>query len=254
MRTQIQEKLAEFGLSEKEAAVYSASLELGKATADQISKLSNVNRSTTYVQIEMLMEMGLMSTHDEGKKTFFTPEPPENLKRLFERQKQSIDERAQSLDKFLPDLAKIYENAGERPVVRFFQGKEGLITMRNEVLKIKSKEYFIATSHDHMCEVFTEEERDDFSRRRGDKGIGGKALYTKTGEDIVPVAPLQMKRVSQENFPFQSDIYIYDNKVALASMKGHIVGVIIESSAIATTMRAIFNLAWEGAFKEKKVK
>ena len=52
MNTPLIEKLEEFGLSEKEAKVYMASLEIGEATADQIAKHSGVNRSTTYVQIQ----------------------------------------------------------------------------------------------------------------------------------------------------------------------------------------------------------
>ena len=51
-------------------------------TAEKLAKHAKVNRSTTYVQLESLMKVGLMSTHEEGKKTMFAPESPELLKRL----------------------------------------------------------------------------------------------------------------------------------------------------------------------------
>ena len=238
------EKLQEFGLSEKEAKVYFSSLELGSASVDQLSKQAGVNRSTTYVQIEQLMQAGLMSTHTVGKKTLYSPESPDNLKRLFERQQEEIRQKSTALEGFLPDLARLYDSAGERPVVRFFEGKEGLITMRSEVLKMKGKQFYAATAHDYMKSVLTQEERNEFSEQRAAKKIGGKVLYTISGDDIAVVPPLQMQRITEEEYPFESDIYIYDNKVALASLKGTVVGVIIESQAIANSMRTIFDLAW----------
>ncbi|MBI4087815.1 TrmB family transcriptional regulator, partial [Candidatus Kaiserbacteria bacterium] len=67
-------ELEDLGLSEKEARVYLAALELGQNTAERIAKQASVNRSTTYVQLDSLMKMGLISTHEEDKKTLFAPE------------------------------------------------------------------------------------------------------------------------------------------------------------------------------------
>src|SRR3989344_9484889 len=111
-------ELQDIGLSEKEAKIYSAALELGAATADQLAKHSKIVRSTTYVQLESLMEKGLMSTYEQGKKTFFAPESPELLKRFLAKQKENIGAKENDLASFLPDLLRLFEGAGERPVVR----------------------------------------------------------------------------------------------------------------------------------------
>ena len=74
----LEKDIEKLGLSEKEAKVYLASLELGPSPVQVISQKSKVNRATTYVVIDSLMAMGLMSTYDEGKKTFFTSESPES--------------------------------------------------------------------------------------------------------------------------------------------------------------------------------
>ena len=55
------QELGHLGLSEKEAAVYLASLELGPAPVQDISHKAKVNRATTYVMIESLMGRGLIS-------------------------------------------------------------------------------------------------------------------------------------------------------------------------------------------------
>ena len=104
-------QLQEFGLSENEAGVYLASLEIGKATADELSKHANVKRPTTYVQIESLMKKGLMSSVEKDKKTFFVPESPEYLRRLFEKNHQELKQQGKELDRMLPDLARMFETA-----------------------------------------------------------------------------------------------------------------------------------------------
>ena len=49
-------ELQDIGLSEKEARVYLAALEIGRATADQLAKHAKIVRPTTYVQLQSLMK------------------------------------------------------------------------------------------------------------------------------------------------------------------------------------------------------
>ncbi len=251
MNTPLLEKLQEFGLTDKEARVYLASLELGSTTADKISKQADVNRSTTYVQIEQLMEMGLMSTHEEGKKTLYTAESPDNLKRLFERKQEELKQKSKALENFVPELSRIYDSAGERPVVRFFQGKSGVATMRNEILKAKDKRVLVATSFDDLWNTFSEEELMKYSTARAKKKITSYVLYTKSGEDVAPVPPSELRRVSEKEFPFECDVYIFDNKVAMASLKEPLHAVIIESAPLSKSMHSIFRLAWRSSEVKK---
>ena len=51
----------------------------------------------------------------------------------------------------------------------------------------------------------------------------------------------------EDKFPFSSDITIYGDKVAIASLRGKLVGVIMESKEIASTLRSMFELGWEGS-------
>lgn len=48
--------LKSFGMSQKEAEVYLALLELGSAKVSDVSKQSSVNRSSAYVVLETLKE------------------------------------------------------------------------------------------------------------------------------------------------------------------------------------------------------
>src|SRR5437899_393424 len=97
-------ELQDLGLSEKEASIYLAALEIGRATADQLAKHAKIKRPTTYVQLESLMKKGLMSTYEEDKKTYFAPESPELLKRFLQKQKEELNSKESELDSLLPLL------------------------------------------------------------------------------------------------------------------------------------------------------
>lgn len=245
------QELQDFGLSEKEARVYLAALELGKTTADELAKQAKVNRSTTYVQIESLKQKGLMSSYDEGKKTYFVPESPEYLKRLFEKQSGELESKQKELEKLLPNLSKMFETAGERPRVRFFEGKEGLVTMREEVLKSRAKEISVVYSFDALKKVFSQEELDSFIKKRADRDIRTRALYTSREEKLEPRPLTENRLISEKISPIDADIVIYGDTVAVMALKNKLMGVIIENEDIAQSMRSVFNLAWEAAEKYK---
>ena len=84
----LEKELQEVGLQEKEAKVYIAMLELGRATAQDIAKKADVNRATTYFVMENLMKKGLASAIDEGPRQYFLPEDPSQLEAIFETFKE----------------------------------------------------------------------------------------------------------------------------------------------------------------------
>ncbi|MEK7601152.1 MAG: helix-turn-helix domain-containing protein [Patescibacteria group bacterium] len=245
-------ELQDMGLSEKEARVYLAALELGQTTAEKLAKHAKVNRSTTYVQLESLMKMGLMSTHEEGKKTMFAPESPELLKRLLLKQRDEVSMKESHLVELLPALLQQYEGAGERPVVRFFPGKEGIATVREEVLSTKDKQLYVIMSSDNMSKLFTEKELDGYTARRTALNISSKAIYTHRGYFDQAGADALTEHRFLPNLPLTIDIRIFDDKTALFSLQGALFAMVIESKQIASSMKMIFNLLWNQGERSKK--
>jgi HTH-type transcriptional regulator, sugar sensing transcriptional regulator len=240
-------ELQDIGLSEKEAKVYLAALEIGRATADQLAKQANIVRSTTYVQLESLMKKGLMSTYEEGKKTFFAPESPELLKRLLTQQREGIGARERELESFLPFLLQQFAGAGERPVVRFFPGKEGVTAVREEALKLQKKETFVIFSYGHLSKIYPERELDDYSTRRRALGILSKAIY-------VQEAPYEKAGLGElterRHLPLPQltiDIWVFDDKVAIYSLQGHLFALVIQSAQIASSVKILFDFLWDKA-------
>lgn len=242
-------ELQDFGLSEKEARVYLASLEIGRATADQLAKHAKLVRPTTYVQIKSLMEKGLMSTYEEGKKTYFSPESPVGLTRLLEKQKEELKTNESLLSRLLPELSRQFDGAGERPIVRFFPGKEGIAAVREEVLTTKDKQTYVIFSPENLSQLYGEEYINDYSDRRKALGIHSKGIYTyKEFFDKSYLDALTERRsFPPDVLPLTVDIYIFDDKVGILSLEGNLFALVIQSQQIATSAKAIFDFLWLSA-------
>lgn len=241
-------QLKNIGLSDNEAKVYLAMLELGPSPVLEISAKSGVNRPTTYVQIESLKKMGLVSTQTKGKKQLFVAESPEQLESVLEQTCRVAEQKKSELEKIMPELKTIFNLTGERPQVRFFEGKEGLIKMGREFLKAKEKKIIGLTSIDDVLKVFPEITRESYSSDRVKRNIESRSLYTSSKGPIWKRHDKELLReakfIPPEKMPFSADITVFDDKVAIAALKGRVSGAIIEHREIADSFRGLFELVW----------
>lgn len=255
------DELKKIGLSENEAKTYLALLELGSATVQQIAQKSGIKRVTTYVQLETLMKMGLISSFEKSPerkngaaKTFFRAEDPENLKKIVEREKKLSVSREKTLQDALPQLENIFSLSGERPRVRFFEGTEGIKTMQEEFLKRDAREIIGASSFDDVLRIFPKH-LEEFSPRRAGRGITARLIYTSSQgailKNVEKPLSLETAYLPAEKFPFSCDISVIGNTIAILALKNQIFGIAIENKDIADSMRAFFNLAWEEANRMK---
>src|SRR5690349_10276445 len=149
----VQKQLEELGLSPNEVRVYLASLELGASTAQQIAAKAAVPRPTTYVAIGGLVKRGLVSSHTRGKKQYFQAERPEVLKKIVEDEKKRVVSNEEKLKGLLPRLSALISVSGARPDVHYYEGAEGLQTMRAVLFSGGSKELRVIGSPEKFNEV-----------------------------------------------------------------------------------------------------
>src|SRR3989344_388940 len=124
----LEKYLQDLGLSDKEALIYLALLQVDSTTALDLSKKTKINRSTVYVVIDSLSKKGLVSETTIGKKTQFQAESPERLETFVENRKQQFEEQSERLKDIIPEIKSIQRESGERPVVKYFEGKEGIVS------------------------------------------------------------------------------------------------------------------------------
>ena len=236
-------------MSDKEAKVYLASLELGPAPIAAIAKQASVNRPTTYVIIESLIKKGLMSSFDKGKKTFFSAESPERLLSLLRLKEKETQEQAREFETILPDLKKLYSLAGGAPKVRFFEGKKGIQTIQEDIIASKPKKVDEFTSLDDAYKIFPPTPTDH--RHKIQKAIQrARTIYTSKKGPVLDnnkdQTSNQKKFVPQDKYPFSCDVILYANKVAVIAYK-NLIGILIEDPEIARMFTFIFELSWAGA-------
>ena len=96
---EIIKSLKKFGLSEKEGEVYLSCLELGEATASDISIKSNLPRTLVYDILERLIDLGLVSYNLKAKKKHFIAAEPRELLRILKEKKFVFDTAFTNLHK-----------------------------------------------------------------------------------------------------------------------------------------------------------
>jgi sugar-specific transcriptional regulator TrmB len=243
-------ELEKIGLSEKEASVYLAALELGPHPVQDIARKAGVNRATTYVMIEALLQRGLMTSLERGKKRLFSVEPPDRLLSIIRVKERELQEQEREFSQILPELRSILAASGERPRVRFFEGPEGLRAIREEILAADAKEMWSALDATDATQVLSPEENAAFDRRLREKEIKGCQLYvgSRSMAELHQAHPhWQFRSIPSDRCPITGEFTVFGNKIFAFTMRGKLIGAVIESEELAKTLRSIFMLAWEGA-------
>lgn len=245
--------LTALGLSEKEIQIYKAALESGAETVQKIAQRASVTRTGAYSLIRSLIKRGLMSSNVRDKKTYFSAESPENLFRILEEKRKEIQHSSIDLKKIMPQLRTIYETTSDRPRVRVFEGKDGLKTMTNDLLKSKFASLEEFTSLDELYAIIPPRPDDHRQKiKQKFKKVPSKVIYTSKEGPILKGENGVKERqfISKEKYPFTGSVNIYGNKVSLTSHKKTITGVIVDNKEIADTLRALFDLAWKSLKKK----
>lgn len=249
----LEQDLQDVGLNEKEAKVYLASLEIGQSVVQDIAKKAGVNRATTYFVIEALMRMGLMSSFHKDRKQYFVAADPDRLADILEQEKASVEKKENDFKKLLPQLKSVGARKVGGPVVKYYEGKEGIKAMVEEIMQsTKGATVNMAYSVDEVNKIFGDEEKAKWVQKRKERKIKTKVIYTFRQGIKKSDAHSDRRKVPHDKFPISCDIAVFENKVRIASLKGRLVGIIIEDREIAKSLKAILDLAWEGAEKYQK--
>lgn len=248
-------ELKKIGLKDKEASVYLACLQLGPSPVQVIARRAKVVRATTYVILESLAKMGLVTQYQEGKRTLFAAEPPRQLLRVLEKQEEDIREKERGLEILMPQLQVLLKSSGERPSVRYFDGEEGIRAIRQEiVMYTKPGSTVLSVTNADALESYFPEMHSTYYRQRVAKRIRTKSIFTTVSEETKKrLLSSEFSKFSErvyvppDHFPSPAGMTVFEDRVAISSFAGKVGGVIIESSVIAEMMRNYFFFAWSGA-------
>ncbi|HAT74239.1 MAG: Transcriptional regulator, TrmB [Candidatus Moranbacteria bacterium GW2011_GWF2_36_839] len=234
-------ELKKAGLSDNEAKVYLAALELGEASVYRIAKKSGVKRTTTYLAVENLKEKGLISSYLRDSTAVFYAENPKKLLDI-------LDDKKRALSRILPELLAFTNLIDKKPKIRYFEGKEAYKEVFGDILKHSENE-MLGTFNERFWDwekYFTSH----FMPERKNKKIWSRILFKDNLQlrDLaqsgnVPFS--QIKLVPSDKFNIEIEMVIYGkNKVGYVSYDEEI-AVIIESQKIHDTQKSFFETIWE---------
>ena len=238
----LEKYLEEIGLSEKESQVYLALLAVDSESIQDLAKRTGINRTTVYPVLETLEKKGLVSEVQKGKKVEYVAAPPERLETFVERQKVVLEERAERLKDIIPQIKSVQREAGEKPIVKYFEGREGAIAAHEEFYEMhdsKSREGYFIYDKDLMDRTFTSSEREKFRKIRIGKLVDPVSVYTNSKGDTAFSTPGKRKRIDQEKYPLSTDIVIIEDRILIGTLGDHVSSILIKSKDFATTLASL---------------
>jgi len=256
MDHKITENLEKLGLQPNEAKVYLALLESGRGTVTQISQSAGLNRTTGYDVLERLSLYGLASRAGTGtKKKAYAAEPPIRFKQYLENKKSQAEQRLARVDDTLSDLLGLYKKES-KPVIKFFEGQEGIKNIYWHTLEAKSVIYSLVDFSVYLPSY--SQFGKDYISERAKRNVKEKCLILKNqiGQDYydeVYKNNPSFRKVTEhkwldQQFPFipAAEINIYDDIVMGVLVKpGENAAFEIQNPSFANSLKILFEIAWQ---------
>jgi sugar-specific transcriptional regulator TrmB len=239
------EELKEFGLSETEVTLYTTLLKTGDSTANRLAKITGIKRTTTYDNLALLINKGIVSIITKENVTYYLASDPHKIIRLIEDKKDRIN-------KIIPELQSLKEIAKDTTGVTFFEGKKGVLTVLNDIIDDKKELWFYGSRKKALNTL--QHYPENFIQKRAEHKIPLKAVLAN--EDKGDPAYNNKKIYALSNLKFlehfnntTTNVFIYGDKVAFMTSGENLVGIIIKNSDVVKQQRELFNLFWKIAKK-----
>jgi hypothetical protein len=244
------ERLLELGLSEKEARVYLAMLELGSAKPPELAKKAGVNRSTAYFVVEALRKRGLALPDPNGDATAFVAESPDRLPSLVDAAVADLAAKRRRIEEAMPEFLALFNAMPGKPSVRFYEGEEGVVAVREAM--DRATEYgdsllsFTAVDEGalQMAKIM---ERQRFKLSRKLKGRAVFAVKPGIAMPEMDVPGWELREIPYARRPFTGEINILGSIAAAFTVREKPLAVLVDHPALADLFRALFDAAWHAA-------
>lgn len=245
----LEKYLQSIGLSDKESVIYLSLVQVDNASVLDLSKRTKLKRPTVYVILESLAKKGLVSETTVGKKTHYQAEPPERLETFVERQKLVLDENSKRLKDIIPQIKGLERGSGERPIVKYYDGKEGIISAVNGIFEndtnTENELIYLVYPRDLLDQLFPPEERNQYKQKRLQKKVKSKSLYTFENGEIASDDMSERIKIDGKKYPITCDIAIYKDRVRISVLNKRFSSISIQSEDVAETLKSLLRLIFD---------
>src|SRR3989338_9047445 len=198
-----------------------------------------MDRSSTYNALKQLIELGIVSTLYEKKRTIFVPADPKKIIDYFK-------EKEEIASKITPDLRAQYSTS-EKKSVMLFQGYKGLKTLFEDIIDSTKDEYYVLGSEGNFRKQMPHYAV-SFARRHDEKKIKTKVLVREGRTNLKSWKYSEYKKIPI-NVVSPATINIYAGKVAIFLWGDKPEAILIENPRVYETMKGYFQFMWKYAKK-----
>ncbi len=240
-------ELLKIGLTEGEAKVYLALLELGSSTVGPVVKKANVAYSNIYEILQRLLEKGLVSYIIKSKTKYFQAAQPSQLSVYLDKQEKGIQEQRHALRTMLPVFQQMQGIAVQQEA-EIFVGMKGLRTAYERLILGISRKDEQLFFYIHEKEYAVESDRfyisiqDILKRVKKMRGLCNEAYRTSSFYKVATFIDTRFVK-----FPIPGNIEICKDRLLLVSWEKPVIAVLIHSQSIADNFRNYFNAVWDVA-------
>ncbi|MFT4282942.1 MAG: TrmB family transcriptional regulator [Candidatus Woesearchaeota archaeon] len=234
METEILEDL---GLSKREISVYLALLKEKISTPNKLSKLSNINRTTVYLDLEKLIQKGLATSFMKNAKKNFQATNPNKLAEI-------VEEKRKRVEKIIPTLESLYSPRTDLNV-ELFEGKQGIKKIYEDILKEKQEVLGIGVtgkSFDVLKYYYPH-----ILKKALKSNITERCLANFSAKKYMEKHPSKIVKVKYLPKGKDADVttLIYSNKIVHLSLKeDKIYAVLITEEFLNKSYRNHFEMLW----------
>ncbi len=230
------EELQKVGLSPNEAKCYMALLNMGSASANEISRKSGIHRVAVYDAIRGLREKGLVSQVMKVNKMLFEAANPEKIEEIIKEKEEQLE----NVRRQIPLLEKCFLSVKEKQEVHSFKGLAGIKTILQDMLKSKTE--ILDFGAEYMVKDLLKNYYSTWERERLKNKITMRIIAN------LRIKPVKMRlaeiRYVPEKFTSSVSTYVYGNKIAMIMWVEFPIGIIIEHSTVAESYRNYFEYVW----------
>jgi len=250
----LQEILASFSLSSREAKIYLILNKYGELDVPKIVEYIGLSRTAVYEALNNLMAQDFVSYRKEGRSAYYSATHPSKLAKLKDEKEKEVGLLMNEMEETIRQLTGSYNLAHSKPGVRFYEGVEGIKDIYNEILQERGTDMYNYFSPDVVPDSLMNWIEKVFVETRAKRNISVKMITVES--DYAKMAVQKDERVLRETlvlpkdkFPMEADCILYGGRktVFLSYGEKDLIGVIIDSKAIYSTLKAAFDLNWSAA-------
>ncbi len=237
----IQQELANFGLSKTEITIYLYLVEHGISSPPQIAKGTKIARTNSYHVLLSLKERGLIEEQRKGTRKAYLAKDPQSLL-------QAEELRIKALERMVPDLRALFSVQKNKPNIKFYDGVEQIKQIY--LSSLEAKEIFAIGSTHHL-QTLLPDFFADYMKKVSQKKILFKDILTAPSKgDGASTSSANTSSLYASKFlppeykDTPVDILVWENHVAIIALTEPVFGTVLTHESIAETLKMVVNILW----------